>query len=100
MKEPEVCLTLYNSALSEKERSSVPLVGHSTDRRVLEHVRQVFRNDNVHVLMCFLCACKEVAHTGYDKFGEAVQKGNICYRRTSKHTILQIIRGDSDEAAE
>ena len=77
----EVCLTLFNSALVENERSSGPLLGHSTDRRVLEHVRQVFRDDNVHVLMCFMCACKEVAHTGYDKFGDNIQTGNICYRR-------------------
>ena len=27
----EVALTLYNGALAEKERSSVPALGHSTD---------------------------------------------------------------------
>ena len=75
MKQDEVCLTLFNSALAEKERSSLPLLGHSTDRRVLEHVRQVFRDDNVHVLMCFVCACKEVAHTGYDKLETTSRKG-------------------------
>ena len=76
MKEAEVHLTLLNAALAEKERSSVPLLGHSTDRRSIEHVREVFREDNVHVLMCFMCACKEVMHIGYDKFGEDVRSRN------------------------
>ena len=84
MKEAEVLLTLYNSALAEKERSSVPILGHSTDRRTIEHVGQVFKNDNVHVLMCFMCACKEIAHAGFNKSGEGVEKGNICYRRDKK----------------
>ena len=35
MVEEEVMLTLYNAALAEKERRSVPLLGHSTDRRVI-----------------------------------------------------------------
>ena len=52
MDEDEVVLTLYNAALAEKERCSVPMLGHSTDRRTLMHVSQIFRDDNVHVLMC------------------------------------------------
>ena len=75
------------------------MLGHSTDRRVLEHVREVFNDDNVRVLMCFMCACKELSHQGYDKFGDLVQKGNICYRWAHKPTILQTIGGDRDEAA-
>ena len=71
MKGSEVLFTLYNSALAEKERSSVPLLGHSTDRRVLEHVREVFNDDNVHVLMCFMCACKELSHKGYTNSGKS-----------------------------
>ena len=96
-----MCFTLYNSALAEKERSSVPFLGHSTDRRVLEHVREVFNDDNVHVLMCLMCACKELSHKGYNKFREVVPKGNICYRWQHKHkaTILQTMEGDHDEAA-
>ena len=98
MEEAEVRLTLYNAALAEKERCSVPMLGHSTDRRTLAHVGEVFREDNVHVLMCFLCACKEISHTGYDKFGKAVQKGNICYRSHKEH-LRQIIIGDQDRQA-
>ena len=95
MNGPEVLFTLYNSALAEKERSSVPLLGHSTDRRVLEHVREVFHDDNVHVLVCFMCACKEVSHKGYNKCGKLVEKGNICYRWAHKPTILQTMGGRS-----
>ena len=72
----------------------MPLLGHSTDRRAMQQSREVFRDDNVQVLMCFMCACKEVAHTGHNKFGEEVEKGNICYRRGNKKTLLQIIAGD------
>ena len=70
----EELLTLFNTALAEKERRSVPQLGHSTDRRVMQHVSEVFRDGTVHVLMCFMCACKEVAHYGHDKFGNGMQK--------------------------
>ena len=54
MKEAEVLLTLYNSALAEKERSSVPILGHSTDRRTIEHVGQVFKM-TMSMFSCVLC---------------------------------------------
>ena len=66
----EIHFTLFNSALAEKERGFVPMVGHSTDRRAIQHTREVFREDNIEVLMCFVCACKDVAHRGFDKFGK------------------------------
>ena len=88
----------------------MPMLGHSTDRRAISHTREVFREDNIKVLMCFVCACKEISHLGYDKFGKPVNKGNICYRRQGSNkngdyrtTIRNILgidtRGD-DEAEE
>ena len=59
----------------------MPMLGHSTDRRAISHTLEVFREDNIKVLMCFVCACKEISYLGYDKFGKPVNKGNICYRR-------------------
>mgnify|MGYP005676530665 CR=1 FL=1 len=93
----EVNLTLYNAALAEKERCSVPALGHSTDRRTLGHVQQVFREDNIQVLMCFLCACKEIAYDGYDKFGSPVRKGNIAFR-SNKDILHQILCGNKEDS--
>ena len=100
MSDREVQLTLLNGAVAEKERRSVPMLGHSTDRRSIEHAREVFREDNIQVLMCFMCACKEVAHAGFDKFGEQLEKGNICYRTENKAAVLRIIAGDKDTSAD
>ena len=84
MKEADVHLTLYNAGLAEKERSSMPELGLSTDRRVMHHVSEVFREDNIKVLMCFSCACKEILYNGYNKFGKKFQKGNISMRSDPK----------------
>ena len=100
MGDEETLLTLLNSALAEKERRTVPQLGHSTDRRSMHHVSEVFTNDSVQVLMCFMCACKELSHAGYDKFGNAIQKGEICYRRNNTKALLQIIRGDPNSASD
>ena len=93
-----VLLTLYNAGLAEKERCSVPQLGLSTDRRTMTHVSEVFREDNAMVLMCFSCACKEIAYTGYDKFGNSIQKGNICMRQDPQ-ALKQILCSDADEAS-
>ena len=101
----EVFLTLLNGTLAEKERNFVPTLGHSTDRRSIEHTREVFKEDNIEVLMCFVCVCREVAYRGYNKFGRRTQKGNISYRqasqgdRTKKAALLQILAGDHVDAA-
>ena len=58
MRGEETAFTLYNQALAEKERQSCPLVGVATDRRALLHVGEVFKEDNVTTLMCFICGCK------------------------------------------
>ena len=49
----ETAFTLYSNSLLEKERESIPLLGLSTDRRTLQHVGEVFREDNVQIYMCF-----------------------------------------------
>ena len=96
MTEDNVYLTLYNAALAEKERQSVPKLGLSTDRRTLGHISQVFREDNVKVLMCFSCACKELAYVGNDSFGNVIEKGMISMRANHKQ-LRNIICGDEDE---
>ena len=63
----------------------MPMLGHSTDRRAISHTREVLREDNIQVLMCFVCACKEISYRGFDKFGKPVNKGNICFRRPSSN---------------
>ena len=47
----EVHLTLLNAGLAEKERRLVPMLGHSTDRRAIQHTREVYREDNIEALM-------------------------------------------------
>ena len=93
MESQEMQLTLFNGALAEKERATVPQLGHSTDRRTLKHVREVLSNDEhcIEVLMCFQCACKELAHYGYNKFGHGMQKGVFATAtiRKPSWTLLQ-----------
>ena len=96
----EVHLTLFHAALAEMERQTVPRLGLALERRVLHHVGEVLRDDNVQVLMCFMCACKELSHSGFDKFGRPQQKGNICYRRGTTNALINILRGDADPKAE
>ena len=47
------------------ERFGVPSLSLSTDRCNLSHVAEVFDKNSVEVLMCFSCACKEIAYTGF-----------------------------------
>ena len=96
----EIHFTLFNNALAEKERGFVPMVGHSTDRRAIQHTREVFREDSIEVLMCFVGACKDGAHRGFDKFGRPKQKGNIRHRQASNDAhMMNIIAGEPGVAA-
>ena len=56
----ETAFTLVNQAYMKKERKSCPRVGIATDRRSLSHLGEVFFEENVQVLMCFICGCKHV----------------------------------------
>ena len=93
MNEADVLLTLYNAGLAERERNSVPELGASIDRRTMAHVSEVFGETKVKVLMCFSCACKEIACSGYDKFGYPVQKGKIAMRSNRKQ-LEKILGGE------
>ena len=72
--------TLYNQALLESERQSIPLLGIATNRRTLAHLGEVFREENITTLMCFVCGCKHLRHNGSDKFGTKIRKGTIDFR--------------------
>ena len=89
----ETAFTLFNQALAESQRQSCPLLGIATDRRSLLHLGEVFREDNVTTLMCFLCGCKHIRHQGFDKFGRPVRKGTIDYK--SGKTVLHKMLTDS-----
>ena len=53
----EIAFTLLSGALLAKERELCPNVGLATDRRALGHVGEIFREDSVKTLMCYVCAC-------------------------------------------
>ena len=76
----EAAFTLYAAALQENERRSCPRLGIATERRTLQHVGEVFYEDNVLTLICFMCNCKHLAHIGCNKFGEPQRKGRISMR--------------------
>ena len=85
----EVAFALLSRAMLAKERELCPRLGLATDRRTLAHVGEVFREEEVKTLMCYVCACKHIAHEGVNKFGEPRQKGNIAMRRLgSSHRHL------------
>ena len=49
----------YCEAISEIECGSVPLLGPSVDRRSFQHVAEVYNDESVQCLVCFVCACKK-----------------------------------------
>ena len=73
-------MALYNAAVAECERENVPIVGDCFDGRSFGHLYEVFQEDNCSTLMCFICSCKHVCHSGFDTFGRPYQKGSISYR--------------------
>ena len=93
----EVAFTLYNQALAEKERQSCPVLGVATDRRSLAHLREVFYEENVATLICFVCGCKHLKIDGYDKFGRPVRKGTIDYRPDMHRTLKRMFEDDDYE---
>ena len=87
----ETAFTLVNQAYIEQERKSCPQVGLATDRRSLRHLGEVFFEENVEVLMCFVCGCKHIHHKGFDKFGEPYSKATIAYRRDVGDSLRQVL---------
>ena len=47
---------LYKEAIAVKERSNVPIVGPSVDRRATDHLVQMFNDQKIKSLICFACA--------------------------------------------
>ena len=95
----EIVLALYTAAFAEVERAAVPLVGDSTDRRCFGHLHEVFQEDNCSTLMCFICSCKHVCHSGFDKFGRLNRKGNISHRSDVGGLLRDILSSSSHEEA-
>ena len=94
---PMIFFALLASSIAEKARKGLPSLGHATDRRSLRQVGEVFAEDTIEVLMCFVCCCKFITHRGFDKFGEPQEKGDICYRANDNNndTLHRILTGDA-----
>ena len=86
----DVAFALFNAALVDSERQLCPLVGVSADRRCLHNLSEVFTEDNIKTLVCFICGCKHVCCEGFDMFGKTIEEGykqiqKQCKRDPSKH---------------
>ena len=75
----EIAFTLYNAALAEKERQCCPLLGVATDRRALLHLGEVFTEDNVSTLMCFICGCKHIRTTATPNSANPFAKATLIF---------------------
>ena len=91
----ETAFTLLNQAYLLRERLACPRVGISTDRRSLSQLGEVFYEKNVETLMCFICSCKHIHHTGFDKFGRSYPKGTISYHTDVKDMFSEKTNGES-----
>jgi hypothetical protein len=98
----ETKFALVIAGMLEREREFIPKCGIAVDRRTLRHVGEVFYEDNIKSLMCFICGCKHCYHMGYDKFGKSHSKGLIKYRSDSDmrwHAVLHgAARGEVRDA--
>ena len=65
----EAGFALLIAAMILKEQDFIPLVGHATDRRSLRHLGEVFQEESIKTLMCFICGGKHIYHCGFNKFG-------------------------------
>ena len=92
----EVAFALYNAALVHSERQSCPRVGVSTDRRCMQHLSEVFQEDQVKTLICFICGCKHVFCEGFSMMGDRKSKGTIRYR-TDQKKVVSLIFGEQED---
>ena len=53
---PDIYIDYYQEAIAVIERSQMPRVGYSNDRRVFDHLTTVFNDDKIKALVCFMCA--------------------------------------------
>ena len=93
----EIAFALVLEAMATRERELVPLLGHATDRRTLIHMGEVFQDSRVNTLMCFVCGCKHLQLSGYDKFGAPQEKGDIVVRSNDDDTLHQLLHGNGDK---
>ena len=49
----------YARAIEIREQENVPLLGPSVDRRTVKHLMEVYNDDAVKCLICFVCGCKK-----------------------------------------
>ena len=96
----ETCFALIIDAMLERERKFIPRVGLAVDRRTLQHVGEVFKEDNIKTLMCFICGWKHIYHHGFDKYGESISKGRIDYRLNTGRILDEVLRGRCDDPNE
>ena len=68
-------MDFYEEAGKIYERRAMPKTGLSVDRRVLAHVREVYRDEAVQTLICIVCAEKNMYFRGHDRFGVAAGCG-------------------------
>jgi len=96
----ELAFSIVLHAAAEKERENVPLLGVSTDRRCLNHIAEVYQEDNIKTLMCFICNAKHVFYHGIDKFGYEYNAGRIDMRTNVNDALQNILCGgpESEES--
>ena len=54
---------VYKEALAVQERRRVPVVGAAVDRRAFQTTLEVYNDDSIRSLICFVCA-RVCLHTG------------------------------------
>ena len=84
---------LLIAGMLERERDFITRIGIATDRRLLTHIGEVFYEDNMKRLMCFICGCKHCYHIGFDKFGVRQSKGTINIRSHNDVRLHPILHG-------
>lgn len=70
----------YEEAVNIHERRELPKTDLGVDRRVLAHLREVYRDETVQTLICIACAEKNMYLRGHDRFGAPADVGEIRYR--------------------
>ena len=66
---------VYKEALAVQERSRVPVVGAAVDRRAFETTLEVYNDDSIRSLICFVCA-RVCLHTGSARSAIAYRRGS------------------------
>ena len=64
-----------NEILPDSGSAVMPSVGLSIDRRVISHVSEVYKEESVKCLVCFVCAEKNLYHKSFDRKGKPFTRG-------------------------